>query len=75
MGILEHILFIILTKFPQSRGMVVCNSSEDYKILLSMRSHGWARNIKLDRKLKKKYEKIDNNSYLSILVLILDQLK
>ena len=35
-------------------GMVVCNSSEDYKILLSMRSHGWARNIKLDRKLKKK---------------------
>ena len=25
-----------------------------------MRSHGWARNIKLDRKLKKKYEKIDN---------------
>ena len=40
--------------------MVVCNSSEDYKILLSMRSHGWARNIKLDRKLKKKYEKIDN---------------
>ena len=41
-------------------GMVVCNSSEDYKLLCTMRSHGWSRNIKLDSNFKKKYKKIDD---------------
>ncbi len=31
-------------------GMVVCNNSEDYKILKSLRSHGWVRDIKIAKK-------------------------
>ncbi len=40
-------------------GMVVCNSFSDYQILLAMRSHGWSRNIKVDKKIIKKYSNID----------------
>ena len=39
--------------------MVVCNSFSDYQILLAMRSHGWSRNIKVDKKIIKKYSNID----------------
>lgn len=35
-------------------GMVVCNSKEDYEILISLRAHGW------DRELKKKNNKSFN---------------
>ena len=31
-------------------GMVVCNNIEDYKILKSLRSHGWVRDIKTSKK-------------------------
>ena len=31
-------------------GMVVCNNIEDYKILKSLRSHGWVRDIKTAKK-------------------------
>ena len=31
-------------------GMVVCNNIEDYKILKSLRSHGWGRDIKTAKK-------------------------
>ncbi len=41
-------------------GMVVCNSFSDYQLLRTMRSHGWSRKIKLDKNLKKKYQKIDS---------------
>ena len=41
-------------------GMVVCNSSEDYQLLRTMRSHGWARNIKLNNKFKERYKNIDD---------------
>jgi CDP-6-deoxy-D-xylo-4-hexulose-3-dehydrase len=40
-------------------GMIVCNNKEDYDLLYSMRSHGWSRNLKSQRKIEKKYPKID----------------
>ena len=36
-------------------GMIVCNSKEDYEILKSLRSHGWAR----DEKTSKKFPNLD----------------
>ena len=39
--------------------MIVCNNNDDYDILLSLRSHGWARNLK-NKNIMKKYNKIDN---------------
>ena len=41
-------------------GMIVCNNDEDYDILLSLRSHGWARNLLKQKKYEKKYNSLDN---------------
>ena len=41
-------------------GMIVCNNNGDYDILLSLRSHGWARNLIKQKYYEKKYNKIDN---------------
>ena len=35
--------------------MVVCNSFEDYQLLLSMRAHGWSRNLKLHKNIERKF--------------------
>tara|TARA_B100000989_G_scaffold234490_1_gene181268 strand:+ start:3392 stop:4606 length:1215 start_codon:yes stop_codon:yes gene_type:complete len=40
-------------------GMVVCNSKEDYEILLSLRAHGWSRDGDKHEYYKKKYSKLD----------------
>lgn len=40
-------------------GMIVCNSYDDYKILYSMRSHGWSRGVNENFKLKIKYRNLD----------------
>lgn len=40
-------------------GMVVCNSFEDYQLLLSMRAHGWSRNLKVHKNIEKKYPNLD----------------
>ena len=40
-------------------GMVVCNSFEDYQLLLSMRAHGWSRNLNLHKNIEKHYPKLD----------------
>jgi CDP-6-deoxy-D-xylo-4-hexulose-3-dehydrase len=40
-------------------GMIVCNNYNDYKILYSMRSHGWSRGINKNYKLKTKYKNLD----------------
>ncbi len=40
-------------------GMITCNSKEDYDILLSLRSHGWAREKSIQNKYKKKYSNLD----------------
>ena len=39
--------------------MVVCNSFDDYQLLLSMRAHGWSRNLKLHRNIERLYPKLD----------------
>jgi CDP-6-deoxy-D-xylo-4-hexulose-3-dehydrase len=41
-------------------GMIVCNNDEDYDILLSLRSHGWARNLIKQKYYEKKYRNLDN---------------
>ena len=41
-------------------GMVVCNNDDDYDILLSLRSHGWARNLIKQKQYEKKYKNLDN---------------
>ena len=40
-------------------GMIICNNREDYDLLYSMRSHGWSRNLKNQKKIEKKNPKID----------------
>jgi len=40
-------------------GMITCNSKEDYEILLSLRSHGWAREKLIQKKYKKNYPNLD----------------
>lgn len=40
-------------------GMVVCNNKEDYKILLSLRSHGWSRGKNVYNENAKKYPHLD----------------
>ena len=40
-------------------GMVVCNDKFNYNLLKTLRSHGWSRDIKLDKKYIK-FKNIDN---------------
>ena len=40
-------------------GMITCNSKEDYEILLSLRSHGWAREKFIQKRYKKNYSNLD----------------
>ena len=40
-------------------GMVVCNSKEDYEILLALRAHGWSRDGSYHKMYKKKYPHLD----------------
>ena len=40
-------------------GMIVCNNKDDYDLLYSMRAHGWSRNLKNQKKIEKKFPKID----------------
>ena len=39
--------------------MVVCNDFDDYQLLLSMRAHGWSRDLNLQKKVEKYYPKLD----------------
>ena len=34
-------------------GMIVCNDKSNYNIVKSLRSHGWSRDIVIDKKIKK----------------------
>jgi CDP-6-deoxy-D-xylo-4-hexulose-3-dehydrase len=34
-------------------GMIVCNNRDDYELLLTMRSHGWSRELKNQKKIEK----------------------
>ncbi len=40
-------------------GMITCNNKEDYEILLSLRSHGWAREKLIQKRYKKNYSNLD----------------
>ena len=40
-------------------GMIVCNNENDYKILLSLRSHGWSRGKKVYQENAKKFPNLD----------------
>ena len=39
--------------------MVVCNSKDDYEILLALRAHGWSRDGSKHEYYKKKFPKLD----------------
>jgi CDP-6-deoxy-D-xylo-4-hexulose-3-dehydrase len=41
-------------------GMIVCDNQDDYELLCSMRSHGWSRNLKSQKKIEKKYPNINS---------------
>jgi CDP-6-deoxy-D-xylo-4-hexulose-3-dehydrase len=40
-------------------GMIVCNSSNNYNIIKSLRSHGWSRETNFHNYYKKRFKKID----------------
>ena len=40
-------------------GMIVCNNSNNYNIVKSLRSHGWSRETNFHKYYKKKFKKID----------------
>ena len=46
-------------------GMVCCKSKEDENIIKSLRSHGWAKDLSNQKKIEKKFNKI-NNKFLFI---------
>ena len=33
--------------------MIVCNDKSNYNIIKSLRSHGWSRDIEIDKQIKK----------------------
>ena len=39
--------------------MIVCNNSNNYNIVKSLRSHGWSRETNFHNYYKKKFKKID----------------
>lgn len=41
-------------------GMIVCNDKFNYNLLKTLRSHGWSRNIELNKKYLTKYKNIDH---------------
>ena len=41
-------------------GMILCDTQDDYELLCSMRAHGWSRNLKNQKKIEKKYPKINS---------------
>ena len=41
-------------------GMIVCNSFENYNILKTLRSHGWARDTSFHKIFKKKHKLLDD---------------
>ena len=41
-------------------GMIVCNDKSNYNIIKSLRSHGWSRDIEIDKKIKKKFKNLDD---------------
>ena len=40
--------------------MIVCNDKSNYNIIKSLRSHGWSRDIEIDKKIKKKFKNLDD---------------
>ena len=40
-------------------GMIVCNNRDDYELLQTMRSHGWSRDLKDQKKIEKDNPKLD----------------
>ena len=40
-------------------GMIVCNNRDDYELLLTMRSHGWSRDLKDQKKIEKDNPRLD----------------
>lgn len=40
-------------------GMICCKSSEDYEIIKALRSHGWSRGLKNEKKISKKFKSLD----------------
>ena len=40
-------------------GMVTCRTLEDYEIMKSLRSHGWSRGLKNQKKIEKKNKNLD----------------
>lgn len=41
-------------------GMIVCNDTNDYNVLKSLRSHGWSRDTELHNSFKKNYKNLDD---------------
>ena len=41
-------------------GMICCKSKEDYEILKALRSHGFSRGLRDEKKFAKKYNKVDS---------------
>ena len=40
-------------------GMIVCNNSDDYELLQTMRAHGWSRGLKHQKKIEKDNPELD----------------
>jgi CDP-6-deoxy-D-xylo-4-hexulose-3-dehydrase len=40
-------------------GMIVCNNRDDYELLQTMRSHGWSRDLRDQKKIEKDNPKLD----------------
>ena len=41
-------------------GMITCKSDEDYEIIKSLRSHGWSRGLKKEKKISNRNKQLDS---------------
>ena len=39
--------------------MICCKSEEDYEIMKALRSHGWLRGLKNEKKISNKFKNLD----------------
>jgi CDP-4-dehydro-6-deoxyglucose reductase, E1 len=41
-------------------GMICCKNAEDYEIIKALRSHGWSRGLKNEKKIARKHKNLDS---------------
>ena len=56
-----HLFHFILSSNPSGEGgMICCKNNEDHEIIKALRSHGWSRGLKSEKKIASKNKHLDS---------------